>query len=78
MMVALMMQVRIVHRIQVADFNVLVEVADIRKLLLADVTLINDKVGSRGRWQNCDRSVLSILSVLLLVSQDVLLQIRLL
>lgn len=72
------MQVRIVHRVQVAHFDVLVEVADVRQFLLADVALINDIVGSRGRWQNRNRSGLSILSVLLLMRQDVLLQIRLL
>lgn len=76
--VRVMLQVRIVHGIQVAHFNVLVEIADVWQLLLADVALINDVVGSRGRWQNRDRSVLSILSVLLLMSQDVLFQIRLL
>lgn len=69
---------RIVHRVEVAHFNVLVEVADVRQFLLADVALINDIVGSRGRWQNRNRSGLSILSVLLLMRQDVLLQIRLL
>lgn len=69
---------RIVHRVQVAHFDVLVEVADVRQFLLADVALINDIVGSRGRWQNRNRSGLSILSVLLLMRQDVLLQIRLL
>lgn len=69
---------RIIHWIQVAHFNVLVEVADVRQLLFADVALINDIVGSRGRWQNRNGSVLSILSVLLLMRQNVLLQIRLL
>lgn len=69
---------RIVHRVQIAHLNVLVEVADVRQFLLADVALINDIVGSRGRWQNRNRSGLSILSVLLLMGQDVLLQIRLL
>lgn len=38
--------VRVVHRIQVAHLDVLVEVADVRQLLLADVALINDVVGS--------------------------------
>lgn len=73
-----MLQMRIIHRIQVAHFDVLVEIADVWQLLFANVALINDVVGSRGRWQNRDRSVLSIFSVLLLMSQDVLLQIRLL
>lgn len=74
----MMMQVRIVHRIQVAYFDVLIKIADVRQLLLAYVALINDIVGSRGRWQNRDRTVLSILSVLLLMRQNVLFQIRLL
>lgn len=73
-----MLQMRIIHRVQVAHFYMLVEVADIRQLLLADVALINDVVGSRGRWQNGNCSVLSIFSVLFLMSQNVLLQIRLL
>lgn len=77
-MVMMMMQVRIVHWIQVAHFDVLVEIADVGQLLLANVALINDIVGSRGRWQNRDSTILSILSILLLMSQDVLLQIRLL
>lgn len=73
-----MVQVRVVHRVQVAHLDVLVEVADVGQLLLADVALINDVVGSRGRWQDRNRSGLSVLSVLLLMRQDVLLQVRLL
>lgn len=72
------MQVRIIHGIQVAHLDVLVEIADVGQLLLANVALINDIIGSRGRWQNRDRTVLSILSILLLMGQDVLLKIRLL
>jgi hypothetical protein len=71
-------KVRIVHRIEVAHFDVLVEVADVGKLLFADVALINDVVGSRGRWQDCDRTVLSVLAILLLMGENVLLQVRLL
>lgn len=74
-MMMVVVQVRIVHGVQVAHFDVLIEVADVRQFLLADVALINDIVGSRGRWQNRDRSVLSVLSVLLLMGQDVLLQV---
>lgn len=77
-MMMMMVQVGIVHWIQVAHLDVLVEVADVRQLLLANVALINDIVGSRGRWQNRDGTILSVLSILLLMSQNVLLQIRLL
>lgn len=76
--IRVMMQVRIIHGIQVAHLDVLVEIADVGQLLLANVALINDIIGSRGRWQNRDRTVLSILSILLLMGQDVLLKIRLL
>ena len=67
MMMVMVLQVRIVHRIEVAHFNVLVEVADVRQFLLANVALINDVVGSRGRWQDRDGIVLSVLSILLLM-----------
>lgn len=66
-MVVMMMQVGIVHRVEVAHFDVLVEVADVGQLLFADVALINDVVGSRGRWQDRDGTILSVLSVLLLM-----------
>lgn len=77
-MVMVMIQMRIIHRIQVAHLDVLVEVTNVGQLLLANVALINDIVGSWGRWQNCDRTILSVLSVFLLMCQNVLLQIRLL
>lgn len=66
-MMMMMVQVGIVHWIQVAHLDVLVEVADVRQLLLANVALINDIVGSRGRWQDRNRTVLSILSVFFLM-----------
>lgn len=78
MMVMMHLSMRIIHRIQVAHFDVLVEVTDVGQLLFADVALINDVVGSRGRWQDRNRTILSVLSILLLMSQDVFLQVRLL
>lgn len=66
-MMVMMMQVGIVHRVEVAHFNVLVEVTDVWQLLLANVALINDVVGSRGRWQDRDGTILSVLSILFLM-----------
>lgn len=77
-MVMMHLSMRIIHRIQVAHLDVLVEVTDVGQLLFADVALINDVVGSRGRWQDRNRTILSVLSILLLMSQDVFLQVRLL
>lgn len=67
-MMMMQLSVWIVHRVQVAHLDVLVEVADVGQLLLADVALINDVVGSRGRWQDRNRTILSVLSILLLMS----------
>jgi hypothetical protein len=77
MTVRLMMNYWIVHRIQVANLNMLIEITDVCQFLFTNVALVNDIIGSRGRWQNWDR-ILSILSILLLMRQNMLLQVALL
>lgn len=72
-MMVMILHVRIVHRIHCAHLDVLIKITDICQFLLTDVALINDIIGSGGRWQN--NIILSVLSILLLMSQDVLLQV---
>lgn len=74
-MVMMILQMRIVHRIHGAHLDVLIKITDICQFLLTDVALINDIIGSGGRWQN---NILSVLSILLLMCQNVLLQVWLL
>lgn len=75
MMVMILLHMRIVHRIHCAHLDVLIKITDICQFLLTDVALINDIIGSGGRWQN---NILSVLSILFLMCQNVLLQIWLL
>lgn len=74
-MMVMILHMRIVHRIHCAHFDVLIKITDICQFLLTDVALINDIIGSGGRWQN---NILSVLSILLLMRQNVLLQVWLL
>lgn len=64
--IQMMMKLRIVHWIQIANFDVLIKIADIGQFLFANVALINHKICSWGRWY--DWNIFSVFSTFLLMS----------